>query len=119
MKDRCFNKRCHAYKNYGGRGITVCDEWKNDFIAFRDWALSNGFADNLTLDREDVDQGYSPSNCRWLGNYEQQSNKRNNHLVNFKGQTMTLAQLSREIKMPYAKLHKLLKSNPEFLDKAV
>lgn len=77
MNYRCVNVNYHRYKDYGGRGIKVCNEWKNSFVIFRDWALSNGYADNLTLDRIDVNGNYEPSNCRWITNAEQQKNKRN------------------------------------------
>lgn len=78
MKERCFNHRSTNYKYYGGRGITVCDEWKDDYVAFRDWALSHGYAPDLSIDRINVDGIYKPSNCRWATNKEQQNNKRNN-----------------------------------------
>lgn len=76
MKNRCYRKSYHAFNHYGGRGITVCDEWLNSFEAFRDWALANGYADNLTIDRIDNDKGYSPDNCRWVTMAEQNRNKR-------------------------------------------
>ena len=66
MKTRCFNPNATYYHNYGGRGITVCDEWKNDFKSFYDWSMSNGYADNLTIDRIDNDRNYEPDNCQWI-----------------------------------------------------
>lgn len=76
MHNRCYRKCYHAYKHYGGRGIAMCDEWKSDFQAFAKWALANGYADTLSIDRIDVDGNYSPDNCRWVSMEKQNKNKR-------------------------------------------
>ena len=76
MKQRCYYPSHQSYKHYGGRGITVCDEWLSSFINFHTWALANGYADHLTLDRIDPDGNYCPSNCRWVTWEVQAQNKR-------------------------------------------
>jgi hypothetical protein len=78
VKDRCLNPNCDSYHNYGGRGITVCEEWRNSYQTFREWALQNGYSDELTIDRLNVNGNYEPSNCRWLTRKEQNTNKRTN-----------------------------------------
>lgn len=75
MKQRCYYKKHVRFERYGGRGIIVCDEWKNDFLKFYEWAMSNGYSDNLTLDRIDNDGNYEPSNCRWVTPKEQFENQ--------------------------------------------
>lgn len=85
IKDRCYNKNNNHYHCYGGRGIIVCDEWKNDYKSFRDWCMSNGYKEeiresgrnNLTIDRINVDGNYEPDNCRFITNKENCLNKRN------------------------------------------
>ena len=76
IKRRVLGPKNKAYKYYGGRGITICNEWL-EFIPFRDWALNNGYADNLIIDRKDPDGNYEPTNCRWLTVLESNRNKTN------------------------------------------
>ena len=76
MLARCYDPEHVGYKYYGGRGITICEEWKDDFLNFYDWAMANGYRDDLTLDRIDVDGKYEPKNCRWATMKEQTANKR-------------------------------------------
>ncbi len=96
MKTRCYNQRNKNYKYYGERGIMLCDEWKDDFKAFHDWAMQNGYNDTLTIDRIDVNGDYEPSNCRWVTMKEQGRNKRNNVIVEYQGKRMLLKEASKK-----------------------
>lgn len=97
MKQRCYNKHNTRYKDYGGRGIEVCNEWCNNFQVFSDWSMSNGYKEDLTIDRIDVNGNYEPSNCRWVDNVTQQNNKRNSVYLTYNGKSQTMAQWSREL----------------------
>ena len=109
MKARCYNKTCGGFQNYGGRGITVCDDWKNSFEKFRDWAISNGYKDNLSIDRIDVNGNYEPSNCRWVTMLDQQSNKTTSHYITYQNKTLTLSQWSRELNIPITTIYNRIK----------
>lgn len=104
MKGRCYNKNNNSYRDYGGRGITVCDEWRENFENFRDWAITHGYAETLSIDRIDNNCGYSPRNCRWVDWYTQANNTRHNHLVSHNGQTLTLSEWSKSTGVPYHRL---------------
>lgn len=80
MKSRVLKPNCSDYKNYGGRGITICDAWVNDFLSFKSWAIANGYAENLTIERINVNGNYEPANCTWITILEQAKNKRNSKL---------------------------------------
>lgn len=97
MKLRCYGKNANEYDRYGGRGISVCDEWLHDYDAFKDWALSSGYQDNLTIDRIDVNGNYEPSNCRWVDRIAQANNTSRNRRITFRGETKTLTEWSREL----------------------
>jgi hypothetical protein len=92
IKTRCTNTNDPHFDRYGGRGITICDEWKNDFKAFYDWSMSNGYADDLTIDRIDNNGNYEPSNCRWVTVAEQNRNKRNVKYITYNGETHTISE---------------------------
>lgn len=108
MKERCFNPKRKEYKNYGGRGITVCQEWL-DSKSFIEWALNNGYSNELTLDRINNNGDYCPDNCRWISKAEQMNNRRNNHIIVFNNQAKTLTQWAKEYGFTYAQLYKRLK----------
>lgn len=100
MKQRCYNKDNYEYDNYGGRGIKICDEWLKDRASFYKWAYENGYDDNAdfmecTIDRIDVNKGYSPDNCRWVDRFTQANNTRKNKYFSLNGETHTLAEWSR------------------------
>lgn len=84
IKDRCNNPNNSRYKNYGGRGIKMCEEWANDFTVFRDWALANGYSDELTIERKDVNGNYDPSNCTYTSTYYQNRNRTSNIIIDGK-----------------------------------
>ena len=98
MRYRCNNPRTTNFERYGGRGISVCKEWDNTedgFENFRDWALSHGYAENLTIDRINNDGNYEPENCKWSTELEQGGNKRNNINISLNGETHNAAEWSR------------------------
>lgn len=91
MKQRCTDETVKCYKNYGGRGITLCDEWQS-FEPFMEWSLANGYSDELTLDRIDNNDGYYPGNCRYIDYHTQCTNKRTNRYVTYNGETRTVTE---------------------------
>jgi len=101
MVTRCTNPNSSNYKNYGGRGITICNEWKN-FANFFIWSINNGYKIGLSIDRIDTDKGYSPDNCRYISLKEQQQNKRNNRrfIDPFDGQNLCLAAIAKKYNIP-------------------
>lgn len=95
MKQRCKNKNDPAYKYYGERGIKICKEWENNFISFYDWAIKNGYREDLTIDRIDNNKGYFPENCRWVDMKAQQNNKKNNHIIKYKDKEYTISKFCK------------------------
>jgi len=96
MKTRCYNPNCTGFHKWGGKGIQVCDEWLNDFQAFYNWAISNGYSDELTLDRIDADKDYEPDNCRWVSYKVQNNNICTNHPYTFNGETLNSTQMAEK-----------------------
>lgn len=94
---RCYSEKDNSYIRYGGRGITVCDEWKKDFMSFYKWALGNGYKENLTIDRIDNNGNYEPSNCQWVTMQEQGLNRRNNRIIEYKGEKHCITEWAQKI----------------------
>lgn len=111
MKSRCYNPNANTYEDYGGRGITICDEWKDDFQLFYDWSIKNGYANTLTIDRIDTNLGYSPDNCRWVTMKEQSNNTRKNLEIEYNGETHTFSEWMDILKLNsstiYTRIHLL------------
>lgn len=110
MMYRCYNPNCEGYKNYGGRGIVICDEWRNDYFAFKKWAYESGYDDKApkgvcTIDRIDVNGNYEPSNCRWATTIQQGRNTRRNLLVTYNGETKPLSEWCEELNLKYDPIH--------------
>lgn len=97
MIQRCENPNSKHYRLYGGRGISICPEWRNDVNAFYEWAMANGYQDNLSIDRIDVNKGYFPDNCRWATSMEQLNNRQDTVRYEYKGQLYTVTELARHV----------------------
>ena len=116
MKTRCYNKKRKTYKNYGGRGIIICDEWLNNFDNFYNWAINNGYKDNLTIDRINVNGNYEPSNCRWVIMKEQFHNRTDNVYFIVDNKKKCLAELCEEYNMPYQTVRKRLERGKNIIE---
>lgn len=110
MKRRCYKPNNKSYSRYGGRGITVCDEWRNNFEAFYNWAMDNGYNDNLSIDRINPNGNYEPINCRWITMSEQAKNRRNCHFITCNGRTQILADWAKETGIDRFEIVKRLKN---------
>ena len=119
---RCYNPNQKSYKDYGARGIKVCDEWLNPekvnigtkhsrkgWLAFEKWALSHGYKEGLSIDRIDNNKGYSPDNCRWVDSKVQSNNRNFCHFITYKGKTQNLKQWCYELGLNYKKIHRRIK----------
>lgn len=119
MKNRCYNPNLVDYKNYGARGITVCNEWRNSFETFYEWAIKNGYKEGLTIERIDNNDGYKPNNCKWITKGEQVNNRRNCCLYTYQDKTQTLAQWCKELNLNYALMHDRIRMRNWDFEKAV
>nr|DAH72017.1 MAG TPA: PVL ORF-50-like family [Caudoviricetes sp.] len=108
MRNRCSNTNMKAYKDYGGRGIKVCEEWSNNFMNFYNWAIANGYKENLTIDRINNNGNYEPSNCRFSTAEQQAHNKRNSIMLSYKKETKHISVWAKEYNITRATLWKRL-----------
>lgn len=105
MKNRCYNSKTACFKNYGSRGISICEEWLSDFSNFYDWAKNNGYAEGLTIDRIDVNGNYEPSNCRWASRFVQSNNTRRNVKITYSGKTQSIKMWCQQLGLNYRKIY--------------
>lgn len=111
MKARCYNEHNIRYVNYGGRGIKVCDEWKDNFTAFYQWAIDNGYSEEKTIDRINVDGDYEPSNCRWADIKTQCNNRTSNIKITIGNSTRTLTEWCEIFNVDYKKINARYRRN--------
>lgn len=114
MKSRCYNKNNDKYKNYGGRGISVCNDWRNDFSKFFSWAKNNGYKKGLTIDRIDVNGNYCPENCRWVDYKQQARNKTTNIKIMFQGKLIGMSEVAEILGIKYSRFVWRYKSGKTF-----
>lgn len=110
MRRRCFDPKNKRWANYGGKGVTICKEW-NDYSVFRSWAMENGYADNLTIDRKDADGNYCPDNCRWADAKTQANNVSRNRIIEHDGKKMTMSEFADYLGISYSALQHRMDRN--------
>lgn len=116
---RCNNPGSAEFQYYGGKGVTVCKGWENDYSAFEKWALTNGYEEGLSIDRIDVNGDYCPENCRWATDIEQANNKTTNKFLEAFGERHTIAEWARKLDVTYNSLYYSLSKNAWDLTKVV
>lgn len=119
IKNRCYNPHAENYKYYGANGITMCDEWRNSFESFRDWAVNNGYDEHAssqqcTIDRINTALGYSPDNCRWVDHVTQCNNQTSNKLFTYNGATHTMAEWAKIFQIKYTTLRARIRHGVPF-----
>lgn len=97
IKTRCYNTNDPHYPRWGGKGVVMCEEWKNSFSSFYTWSIANGYREDLTIDRIDCDGNYEPSNCRWITWADQNRNKKDVRFITYNGKTQTIGQWTKEL----------------------
>lgn len=119
VKKRCYNKAESRYKDYGARGIKMCEEWLVSFDNFVEWSLSNGYSNEMTLERVDVNGDYSPYNCKWITLEEQAFNKRDTKWVTYKGESIQLVKLCKRENVSYDTVHNRIYSLGWSVERAI
>lgn len=119
MISRCENQNNNRYYVYGSKGISVCQEWRNDFVQFYDWSMKNGYSDELSIDRIDVNGNYCPDNCRWATREVQMNNRSNNRNITYNGTTRTLKQWSEYFGFNYKYFHEVMSKNDWDIEKVL
>ena len=124
IKDRCYCKTNKAYKYYGARGIKMCPEWKDNFMAFYEWSMANGYNPNAergkcTIDRINVNGDYEPSNCRWISIKEQERNRRDTHYISYNGTAKSIAEWSEITGINYGTLYSRINDSHWSVEKAL
>ncbi len=119
MKNRCENEKSEDYKNYGGRGISVCDEWKDDFVEFLYWSLKHGWEKGLSIERKDVNGDYCPQNCCYIPMSEQAKNRTTTTQIEFNGEVHTISEWARIIGISRSTLKERLRSGSYTLERAL
>lgn len=119
MRRRCYDENSINYSDYGLRGITICDDWKDNFQKFKEWALSSGYDPALTIDRIENDKGYSPGNCRWTGTREQARNRRSNRIITFNGETHTAVEWEEKLGFSRGTISRRIKSRGWSIERAL
>lgn len=109
IKNRCYYKSAQNYRNYGARGIKMCDEWANSFEKFRDWAFQSGYRDDLTIERIDFNGNYCPENCTWIPRSAQSSNTRRCVIITYNGKTQNLNDWCKELNLDYKRINNRIK----------
>lgn len=118
IKNRCYCKTSYDYKDYGAKGISMCDEWKDDFLKFFYWSIHNGWKKGLSIERKNVYGNYEPSNCEWIPMSQQSKNRRICRMITYKGETHTISEWSRITGISRKTLELRLKSKNFTIDEA-